>query len=93
MRVRVLPRAQQFQFPALRRLETTQLGPSMTGLVETEGSLGDFTIDGGREFPPEGAEVRDALHPDQRRDEGNGTNIPFLYRIPLGIVAINMDFE
>ncbi len=55
--------------------------------------MGDFTIDGGREFPPEGAEVRDALHPDQRRDEGNGTKIPFLYRIPLGIVSINMDFE
>lgn len=49
---------QQFQLSALRRLETTHLKPSMTGLVKTE-ECGGLTIDGAREFPaPPGALTR-----------------------------------
>ncbi len=58
--------ARQFQFLALSGLETSQLGPTMTGLVKTEERRGmksyskvQGTYRRGREFPrsPEGARI------------------------------------
>ena len=33
------------------------------------------------------------LDPRRRGDEGNGTNIPLLYRIPNGIISSDMPFR
>ncbi len=43
--------AQQFEFLALRRLETTHPGPTMTGLTKTEDRRGMKLYRRDREFP------------------------------------------